>query len=333
MAVSIKDIAKEANVSPSTVSRALNNHPRISDKTKKQIQTLAKEMEYVPSSIARDLVGQHSATIGVAISDFLNPFYSDIVASIEDVAVANNYQVFVSSFYRDKQRELELFNIFYERRFAGIIVSGSLVDNEYLSLPHNDSMPVVLINCPSYTFSVSTDKVLGARLAVEYLVELGHRRIAFIRQGFDSESGRLRLNSFRETLNGYGITVDERYIMAGDEWFTGGVRAVAQLLALAKPPTAVFCFNDMTAIGVINALQQKGYKVPQDLSVIGFDDLDIAYFYHPSLTTVRQPIYQIGRSAAKMLYSLIQCQENIQAQVLEPELIIRESTAPPNSSI
>ena len=333
MAVSIKDIAKEANVSPSTVSRALNNHPRISDNTKKQIRALAKEMEYVPSIIARDLVGQHSATIGVAISDFLNPFYSDIVASIEDVAVANNYQVFVSSFYRDKQRELELFNIFNERRFAGIIVSGSLVDNEYLSLPHSDSMPVVLINCPHYPFSVSTDKVLGARLAVEYLVELGHHRIAFIRQGFDSESGRLRLNVFRETLNGNGITVDERYIMAGDEWFTGGVRAVAQLLALAEPPTAVFCFNDMTAIGVINALQQKGYKVPQDLSVIGFDDLDIAYYYHPSLTTVRQPIYQIGRSAAKMVYSLIQNQENIQAQVLEPELVIRESTAPPNSPI
>ncbi len=333
MAVSIKDIAKEANVSPSTVSRALNNHPRISDKTKKQIQTLAKEMEYVPSNIARDLVGQHSATIGVAIADFLNPFYSDIVASIEDVAVANNYQVFVSSFYRDKQRELELFNIFYERRFAGIIVSGSLVDNEYLSLPNSDFMPVVLINCPHYPFSVSTDKVLGARLAVEYLVELGHRRIAFIRQGFDSESARLRLNSFRETLNGYGIAVDERYIVDGDEWFTGGVRAVAQLLALAEPPTAVFCFNDMTAIGVINALQKKGYKVPQDLSVIGFDDLDIASFYHPSLTTVRQPIYQIGRSAAKMLYSLIQNQENIQAQLLEPMLVIRESTAPPNIPI
>jgi len=333
MAVSIKDIAKEANVSPSTVSRALNNHPRISDKTKKQIQTLAKEMEYVPSTIARDLVGQHSATIGVAIADFLNPFYSDIVASIEDVAVANNYQVFVSSFYRDIQRELELFNIFYERRFAGIIVSGSLVDNEYLSLPNSDFMPVVLINCPHYPFSVSVDKVLGARLAVEYLVELGHRRIAFIRQGFDSESSRLRLKSFRETLNGYGIAVDERYIVDGDEWFTGGVRAVAQLLALAEPPTAVFCFNDMTAIGAINALQQKGYKVPQDLSVIGFDDLDIASFYHPSLTTVRQPIYQIGRSAAKMLYSLIQSEENIQAQVLEPELVIRESTAPPNMPI
>jgi LacI family repressor for deo operon, udp, cdd, tsx, nupC, and nupG len=121
--------------------------------------------------------------------------------------------------------------------------------------------------------------------------------------------------------------------MAGDERFTGGVHAVPQLLALAEPPTAVFCFNDMTAIGVIKALQQRGYKVPQDLSVIGFDDLDIASFYHPSLTTVRQPIYQIGHSAAKMLYSLIQRKENIQAQVLEPELVIRESTAPLNMPI
>ncbi|VAW31523.1 hypothetical protein MNBD_CHLOROFLEXI01-4299 [hydrothermal vent metagenome] len=328
MSVSIKDIAQKANVSPSTVSRALNNHPRISDDTKKQIHALAKEMGYVPSGIARALVGKRSATIGVAIADFLDPFYSDIIAGIEDIAVANNYHIFVSSFYRDKQRERTLLNAFYERRLAGIIVAGSVMDNEYLSFPHRKLMPAVLINCPRHPFSVSADKSLGARLAVEHLIDLGHRRIAHVRHAHDYETAQLRLTSYKETLKQHGIPLDDRYIVAGDERFTGGVRAVDQLLALPEPPTAVFCFNDMTAIGVINALLKKGIDVPNDISVVGFDDLDIASFYHPALTTVHQPTYQIGRESAKMLSAIIEGNKNIEAQLIEPKLIVRESTAP-----
>ncbi len=328
MSISIKDIAKRANVSPSTVSRALNNHPRISDETIKQIQTLAKEMGYIPSAIARNLVGKRSATIGVAIADFLDPFYSDILAGIEDMVVANNYHIFVSSFYRDKQRELALLNTFYERRLAGIIVAGSVMGHEYLSFPHREIMPAVLINCPRHPFSVSADKVLGARLAVEHLINLGHRRIAHIRHAHEYETAQLRLTSYKETLNQYGIPVDERYIVAGDERFTGGVRAVDQLLALSEPLTAVFCFNDMTAVGVINALLKKGIDVPKDISVVGFDDLGIASFYHPALTTIHQPMYRIGRESAKMLSDLIEGKKNIKAQIIEPQLIVRESTAP-----
>jgi len=328
MSVSIKDIAQRVNVSPSTVSRALNNHPRISDKTKKQIDALAKEMGYVPSGIARDLVGKRSATIGVAVADFLDPFYSDIISGIEDIAITNNHHVFVSSFYRDQQRELTLLNTFYERRLAGIIVAGSVMDQEYLCFPHRDAMPAVLINCPQHPFSVSANKVLGARLAVEHLIELGHRRIAHVRHGHDYETAQLRLTSYKKTLNQYGIPVDDRYIVAGDERFTGGVRAVDQLLALPEPPTAVFCFNDMTAVGVINGLLKKGIDVPKDISVVGFDDMDIASFYHPALTTVHQPTYQIGRESAKMLSALIEGNKNIKAQLIEPQLIVRESTAP-----
>lgn len=327
--VSIKDIAKQVDVSPSTVSRALNDHPRISDKTKEQIRALAKEMGYIPSAVARDLVGQRSATVGIAIGDFLDPFYSDIISSIEDVAIANHYHVFVSSFYRDKERELALLNTFYERRVAGVIVAGSVLDHERLSFPHRASMPIVLFNCPTYPLSVSTDKAMGARLAVEHLIKLGHRRIAHVRHGHDYETAQLRLTGYKETLTRHGISVDNRYIVAGDERFTGGVRAVDQLLALPEPPTAFFCFNDMTAVGVINALQRRGYGVPDDFSVIGFDDLDIASFYHPALTTIHQPTYQLGREAAKMLFTHIGGENDAKAQIITPQLIIRESTAPP----
>ncbi|MFQ5420982.1 MAG: substrate-binding domain-containing protein, partial [Anaerolineae bacterium] len=157
------------------------------------------------------------------------------------------------------------------------------------------------------------------------------RRIAHVRHAHDYETAQLRLNSYKDTLNQHGIPVDDRYIVAGDERFTGGVRAVDQLLALPEPPTAVFCFNDMTAVGVINALLKKGINVPKDVSVVGFDGLDIASFYYPALTTVHQPTYQIGRESAKMLSGLIEGKNNIKAQIIEPQLIVRESTAPPRA--
>ena len=330
--VSIKDIARRANVSPSTVSRALNNHPRISEETRKEIQALAKEMGYVPSAIARNLVARRSATIGIAIADFLDPFYSDIIAGVEDIAIANDYHIFVSSFYRDRERELGLLNAFYERRLAGIVVAGSVIDNEYLRFPHRDVMPVVLVNCPSFPVSVSTDKVKGARLAVEHLIGLGHRRIAYVRHAHQYQTAQLRLTGYKETLARYNIPLDERYVVAGNERFTGGVRAVDRLLALPDPPTAVFCFNDMTAVGVINAFLKRGVSVPGDVSVVGYDDLDIASYYYPALTTVRQPTYQLGREAAKMLSACIAGQQNPAPLVTEPQLIVRESTAPPRTA-
>lgn len=285
MPITIKDIAKKANVSPSTVSRALNDHPRISTETKKQIQALAKSMGYnIPSQAARNLVTQQSATIGVAVADYLDPFYVSLLASIEDVAFANNYDLFVSSFYRDRQREEKLFVSFFEKRLAGIIVAGSLIDEGYLS-QENSSIPVVLINCFSYPFSVSADKLAGAIMVLEYLIDLGHRRIAYVSLGKPVNTEFLRLQGYRSVLRKHNIPIDESLIVQGDGGVIGGIKAVSQLMDLPEKPSAIFCFNDMTAIGVLNALQKQGYQVPRDFFVVGFDDLGIAAYYHPTLTT------------------------------------------------
>jgi len=329
MSVSIKDIAEKANVSPSTVSRALNNHPRISIETKKQIRSLAKSMGYIPSQVARNLVTQQSATIGVVVADLLDPFYVSLLVSIEDVAIANDYDLFVSSSYRDRQREKKLLNAFYAKRLAGIIVAGSLVDDGYLSLA-NYAIPVVLINCFSYPFSVSSDKRLGAKMALEHLINLGHRRIAYVSQGKQLSTELHRLQGYQSIMHKYGLPVDDSLIVPGDGGVIGGIKAVSRLLDLPERPTAIFCFNDMTAIGVMNALQKRGYQVPRDFSVVGFDDLDIAAYYHPSLTTVRQPIYQLGRRATEILFDLIQGNKNIRPEVLKPELVVRDSTAAVN---
>lgn len=324
--ITIKDIAKKANVSPSTVSRTLNNHPRISTETKQQIRELIKSMGYVPSQVARNLVTQQSATIGLAVADYLDPFYMSLLASIEDIALANNYDLFVSSFYQDRQREEKLFDSFYEKRLAGIIVAGSLMDEEYLS-QENRAIPVVLVNCLTYPFSVSTDKLLGAKMALEHLVGLGHRRIAYVSQGKPRNTELLRLQGYRSVLSKHNIPVDDSLIIPVDGSVIGGIQAVSRLMGLAEKPSAIFCFNDMTAIGVMNALQKLGCQVPLDCSVVGFDDLDIAAYYHPSLTTVRQPIYQLGYGATEMLLNLIQGDSEVDTKILEPELIVRDSTA------
>jgi len=324
--ISIKDIAKKANVSPATVSRALNNYPRISKEKREQIHELAKTMGYIPSQAARNLVTQQSATIGVAIADYLDPFYVSLLASIEDVAVANAYDLFVSSFYRDRQREEKLIDAFYQNRLAGIIVAGSLIEDGYLSQV-NRSIPAVLVNCYSYPYSVSTDKLLGAKIALEHLVGLGHRRIAYVSQGNPLNTELLRLQGYRAVLSDNNIPVDEDLIISGDSGVIGGIKAVSQLMTLPNKPSAIFCFNDMTAIGVLNALQKQGYQVPGDCSVVGFDDLDISAYYHPSLTTVRQPIYQLGYQAVEMLLKLIQGDDEVNSVILEPELIIRDSSS------
>jgi DNA-binding LacI/PurR family transcriptional regulator len=327
MPVSIKDIAEKAGVSPSTVSRALQNHPRISTETTRYIQELAKDMGYVPSAIARSLVSSRSTTIGVAVNDFLNPFYVNLIANIEDAVTDESYHVFVSSFHQNRDRELSLTNTFYERRLAGAIVVGSLVDKDYLEWPNRDSMPIVLVSCPNYPFSVSVDHYAGVCQATEHLIKLGHRRIAYVTRGYSTATQEQRVTGYCAALNEHNIPIDNALIVDGDGDITGGIKAVPQLLAQSNRPTAILCYNDMTAIGVINRLQHEGYKVPEDFSVIGFDDLGMAACYSPALTTVRQPTYQIGQSAVGILRNLAQGEESIEPKIFEPELIVRQSTA------
>jgi len=328
--VSIKDIAKEAGVSPSTVSRALNDHPHIRDETKASIQRLAKAMGYVPSVLARGLVAKRTASIGVAITDLADPYYARLMLGIEEAAAAHRYQVVLSSYCRDPDRELAIVNDFQMRRMDGIIITGSETEESYLPAGQKFFLPIVLVNRPGYPFSVSVDRFLGARKIVEHLIELGHRRIAHISEGARFRDKSRRLDGYLTALEMHNIEFDGRLIVDGDGNIGGGIQAVPQLLALPELPTAVFCFNDMTAIGVINALRQRGYEVPRDFSVAGYDDLEMAAYYYPTLTTVRQQTHELGTRAAKMLLKLIDIdgEDKVAPEVVEPQLIVRQSTAP-----
>lgn len=326
--ISLKDVAKAAGVSPSTVSRALSRHPRISAKTGDRIRGLAQEMGYTPSLPARSLVTRDTATIGMAITQASDPFLGQLVAGVEEAAQSNGYSVFLSSSYRDAVREEEVIRSFYERRATGVIVTGSQIAAGYTQLRERFPLPIVLINFPEYPYSVSTDNQAGARQVVKHLLHFGHRRIAYIGNRHSYNTNFNRLAGYKSALAQHEIPLDEQLLGEGDGTLPGGIEAASRLLSLPQPPTAIFCFNDMTAMGVLYALERAGVQVPNDCSVAGFDDLDLAAYLRPPLTTVRQPCYQLGQHAMHMLLKLIRGQDNIRPEILPAELVMRESTGP-----
>ena len=326
--VSIKDIAQAAGVSPSTVSRALHHHPRISEATATRIRRLAREMDYTPSLPARSLVTRHTATIGLVITHASDPFLGRLVIGVEETAQAKGYSVFLSSSYRNADHERKVIRDFHERRVTGIIVTGSQIDAGYLQLRERYPLPIVLINFSDYPHSVSTDNLAGARQGVEHLVQLRHRRIAYVSNCRSYRTDLDRLDGYKAALAKHDIPVDQALHVEGDGTLEGGLGSMRQLLALSRPPTAVFCFNDVTAMGVLRGLNAAGVQVPHDCSVIGFDDLDMAAYYCPPLTTVRQPSYRLGQRAMRMLLQLIQGREDVEAEVLPAELVVRETTGP-----
>jgi DNA-binding LacI/PurR family transcriptional regulator len=325
MSVSIKDIAKAAGVSPSTVSRALSDHPRISLETKERIRCLATEMGYSPSAVARSLVTQRTSIIGLAVAWVSDPFLAQLVRGIEDTALEHGYTIMLSSFYGEPDREREVLSAFHERRVDGIIVQSSCLDAYPRSLLSRFGLPVVFINCPEYIYSVCTDNLHGGRLATEYLLDLGHSRIGYIAAERGGRTNLNRLGAYKEALQGRGIAFDPALVALGDGYAGGGEEAMSRLLALSSPPTAVFCYNDLTAIGAALAVREAGLQVPDDISLAGFDDIELAAYLHPPLTTVRQPAYELGRRAMKMILDLMADGQKATNVMLKGELVVRQS--------
>jgi DNA-binding LacI/PurR family transcriptional regulator len=326
--VYIKYVARAAGVSPATVSRALRNHPRIREGTATRIRRLAEELRYTPSLPTRSLVTADTATISLVITYASDPFLGPLIHGVEDAARSNGYSVFLSSSHRDADREQDIVHSLYERRVTGIIVTGSRIDAGYLQLCERFPVPVALINCPDLRFSLSTDNQKGAYQAAEHLVELGHRRIAYVANPHSCGTALDRLTGYRMALADHGIPFDERLAVEGDGTPQGGAQAMQQLLALSQPPTAVICFNDLTAMDVVHVLSRANRKVRRDCSVIGFDDLELAAYYCPPLTTVRQPSYRLSQAAMSMMLQLIKSGVALPGDLLPTELAVRETTGP-----
>jgi DNA-binding LacI/PurR family transcriptional regulator len=332
MRVSIKDIAKAAGVSHSTVSRALSDSPLVSTQTKERIQLLAQEMGYSPDAQARSLVMGKTQTIGVVVTTLTDPFIAEVVQSIQNTAHRHGYTVILASSNAEPEREIAAVEMLQSKRVGGLIVTSSRVGALYLEHLERIGVPIVLINNHNehsgrYTYTVSVDNRQGGYAATMHLIQLQHRRIAYIARPADLSSNLERLDGYRQALAEAGIPFDPALVVPGSGQVEGGERALHALTALEEPPTAVFCYNDLTAIGLLRAAREIGLAVPGDLAVVGFDDIPFARYVHPALTTVAQPTAEMGRQAMQMTLALMQAQdEQFSNIVLAGQLIIRKSS-------
>lgn len=330
MTVSIYDIAKEANVSPSTVSRALQDHPRIGAKTKARIHTLAKEMGYIPSAVAQSLITNKTWTIGVVITSVEDPVVAEIVDGIEQVAQEAGYSVFLSNSRNDPKREVAVVETFHRRRVDAVIIVSSRIGNTYTSLQNQYSVPIVLAEPQEYGdynhHFVSMDNTGGAILVVEHLIALGHRRIGYIGAIDRPISNSERLSGYKTALTQADIPALPELVSLPETYGDYERGRIGLTDMLAAEVTAVFCYNDRTALGLLKECQQQDILVPHQLSVVGFDDIETVTYFCPALTTIRQPRFQMGQLAMQMTLNLID-EQTVQDQVLPCELVVRQSTA------
>jgi DNA-binding LacI/PurR family transcriptional regulator len=336
MRVSIKDIAKAAGVSHSTVSRALSDSPLVSDETKAHIQRLAKEMGYSPNSLARSLVTRQTYTVGVVVTTIADPFIAAVVQGIEATAQDHGYTVILCNSGAVPEREIAAVETLRSKRVDGVIVTSSRIGALYLEHLERIGVPIVLINNHNeesgrYTFTVTVDNQHGGRLATKHLIDLGHRRIAYVTAPADHSSDLDRMTGYQQALTEAELEPDPALVIPGNGRADGGERALETLRALTAPPAAVFCYNDMTAVGLMTAARRAGLSVPQDLAVVGFDDIPFATYFHPSLTTIAQPKIEMGQLAMKMALSLMpisdgDSEEELSNVVVKGKLIVRAST-------
>jgi DNA-binding LacI/PurR family transcriptional regulator len=329
MMVTIKDIARIAGVSHTTVSRALKNNPAISPGTTRRIQRIASELGYTPSAVAQSLLSQQTWTIGMVVTSIADPFVAQVVEGVEMVAQAANYGVFLITSNNNLEQEIAAVETLQRRRVDAIIVASSRVGSLYSSKLNQIRAPVVLINNQEegeYLYSVAVDDVQGAQLAVEHLLELGHRRIGYIEAPNRPKSNKRRLVGYQNALLQAGIEPDPALIVHS-EVETDVARGQASLACcLAAGATAVFCYNDLTAIGLLMACRQQQLRAPDQLSVVGFDGIEATLYVTPPLTTITQPRLRLGEIAMEMTLALLKKQE-VQNCLLPCQLTLRESTA------
>ncbi|MGD2039588.1 MAG: LacI family DNA-binding transcriptional regulator [Anaerolineae bacterium] len=310
MPVSIKDVARIAGVSPGTVSRALRDSPRVHPKTKERIHTIAEEMGYVPNTIARSLVTGQTYTVGLVVTTMTDPFLGSLAQTVEFTANGHGYTVILTSSNNQPEREIAAAEMFQTRRVDGVIVTSSRIGALYQKRLERLRVPVVLINSLAEykshnIYSIGVDNHHGGYLATQHLLQKGHQRIAYVASPPGRSDDEQRMAGYRDALDEAGIALDPSLVVRGTGRAGGGERALPVLLSLNEPPSAVFCYNDMTAIGLVHAAREAGLSLPEELAVVGFDDIAFAQFAYPSLTTLAQPVTALGEGAVEMVLALL----------------------------
>ena len=333
--ISIEDIARRAGVSHSTVSRALRDNALISPKVREEIKQLAQEMNYVPNAIAQSLQNKRTNTIGVVVTSIADPFFAEVVDGIEQIARPAGLSVLLSASHRDLEQEMAAIDTFHRRRVDGILVADSRISKQHTKQLTQIAVPTVLINSQTEDqseifHSVAIDDRLGARLATEHLISLGHTAIGYLGVSDRSRSNQQRLEGYQIALAEAGLPQNPDWVAISDEYDTriSDVATGQNMLSklLTAEVTGIFCYNDMVAVGALLACQELGILVPRNLSLVGFDGIALGSYVTPALTTVSQPMLEIGGYAMQMLLDLLE-EKTVENRVLSPFLVERGSSA------
>ncbi len=337
MPITLKQLSLLAGAHPSTVARVLHADPRqrVSADLRERILTLAREHDYRPNSVARSLRTKRTAVLGALIPDIANPFFAGALRGMEDAAAERDYSIILANTDDLPTREAHSLALLRDRQVDGLLLATARLHDPAIAQLQADGIPFVLVNRhtdPITPNSVVPDDYAGGVAAVEYLLSLGHHRIAHIAGAQDASTGYLRAKAYRDTLKAAGADQfpDQDALLApGSFREQGGYNAMAELLALHERPTAVFAVNDLAALGAIHAITSAGLRVPQDISVIGFNDLFHASHMTPSLTTMQVPTHTMGvRAVQRLLDMVVDGIAPEQPLLLPVTLIMRDSTGP-----
>ena len=326
----IREVAESAGVSYATVSHVINNTRLVSPETRERVLAAMTALNYRPNAVARSLRQGKTNTIGLVLPDSANPFFAEISRSIEDEAFNKGYSVFLCNTELDTQRELFYVDVLSKKQVDGIIFVAAGDQADSLDFLVRRNMPVVMIDrdVPNVEVdAVLTDNELGGFLATQHLLELGHTRIACIAGPSSITPSAERIVGYRKALEQAGLSYDESLVLRGDYHSQSGMEITHSILKMNPRPTAIFALNDLMALGALRAAAEAGCSVPNDLAIVGYDDLDIARFTNPPLTTIAQPKKEVGTQAVSILVDRMTRKSSPPSRlVLPPELIIRRST-------
>ncbi|AIV73906.1 bacterial regulatory s, lacI family protein (plasmid) [Burkholderia pseudomallei] len=331
-AATVIDIARRAGVSAMTVSRALNGTAHVAERTRAKVLEAARELNYVVNLSARRLKSAHTGVLGFVVSDLQFPYMAELIGVASEAARVAGYDMLVQTTWSDPQREQEHVGSLLSGLCDGLLIALPNTDAKYLSTLVTNKVPVVLLNYwrgGAELNTVRADNHDGAAALTRHLLELGHRRIAFVAGTSHTGQSAERERGWRDAMRDSGVEVDESLVRVGNFELAGGRRAMEELLALPKPPTAVFAANDLMAMGAMEVASERNIDVPREISIAGFDDIPVARHLRPSLTTVRHPFPELSNRAVKLVLELMESgNQEPQCIELPSEVIVRESTGP-----
>ncbi|PAB60067.1 LacI family DNA-binding transcriptional regulator [Anaeromicrobium sediminis] len=330
--MNIKDVAKKAGVSVATISRVLNHPDTVSPTTKEHVLAIMKELNYTPNWFARGLNLNKTNVIALLIPNILNPIYTQIAKGVEDIAHQKGYNILLCNTEENESKEREYIEMLLKRKVDGLILTASLLNKKDINKIKKRETPLVMIGKNKSSAKenmVFTDYIVGAYEATKHLVETGYRKIAYI-SGVKHQIENIEKQiGYEKALKEFCLPVEKKYIIEGNNSIEGGYLAAKKLIQSKEIPEAIFAANDLMAVGAMDAIKTMGLRIPQDIAIVGFDNIDMSALVEPKLTTISQPVYKMGLIAARLLFDNIESndeEENVQQEIfLQSKLKVRKS--------